>query len=207
MQTLDKIYKNKNQETDFFKTYGQHLGELLKSLDFEAILSIAQCFEQASQQGQTIFFAGNGGSAATASHFAQDVAEIYRKSGGKPFRTLSLNDHAAAMTAISNDYDYSDVFALQMANHFRAGDVLVVISASGNSPNVIKAVEMAKQRKGTTVGLVGFDGGHLAKICDLVVCVRTAKGEYGPVEDAHLVLDHMITSYLMLKRFHQKSNG
>ena len=95
-----------------------------------------------------------------------------------------------------------------MANHFQAGDVLVVISASGNSPNVIKAVELARERKGTTIGLVGFDGGMLAKICDLVVCVKTQKGEYGPVEDVHMILNHMITSHLTLGLRHGvKVNG
>lgn len=203
MGKVEEIYKQSPVETDFFKGYGQNLSGLISRLDFHAVLAVAERFEEASSKGQTIFFAGNGGSAATASHFAQDIGELFRKVGGKPFRTLSLSDHAAAMTAISNDYDYSQVFSLQLANHFQAGDVLVVISASGNSPNVVKAVELAKERKGTTIGLVGFDGGRLAKMCDIVVCVNTEKGEYGPVEDVHMVLDHMITSYLMYKKRHR----
>ena len=203
METIEEMYKQSPTETDFFKSYGKNLSALFSRLDFKAVQAVADCFENASSKGRMIFFAGNGGSAATASHFAQDIGEIVRKVGGKPFRTLSLNDHSAALTAISNDYDYSQVFALQMANHIQAGDVLVVISASGNSPNVIKAVELAKERKATTIGLVGFDGGKLAKMCDIVVCVKTEKGEYGPVEDVHMVLDHMITSYLMINRRHQ----
>lgn len=202
MGTAEGIYKQSPVETDFFKGYGQNLSGLISRLDLNAVLAVAERFEEAGSKGQTIFFAGNGGSAATASHFVQDLGEIVRKVGGKPFRALSLNDHAAALTAISNDYDYTQVFSLQMANHFQAGDVLVVISASGNSPNVVKAAELAKERKGTTIGLVGFDGGRLAKICDIVVCVKTEKGEYGPVEDVHMVLDHMITSYLTLKKRH-----
>ncbi|MBI3314690.1 MAG: SIS domain-containing protein [Candidatus Omnitrophica bacterium] len=203
MATVEGIYKQSPAETDFFKGYGQNLSGLISRLDLNAVLAVAERFEEASSKGQTIFFAGNGGSAATASHFVQDLGEIVRKAGGKPFRALSLNDHAAALTAISNDYDYSQVFSLQMANHFQAGDVLVVISASGNSPNVVKAAELAKERKGTAIGLVGFDGGRLAEICDIVVCVKTEKGEYGPVEDVHMVLDHMITSYLVLKKRHR----
>ena len=200
MKTIEEIYKQSLLGTDFFEGYARNLNVLISQLDFNAVQAVAECFEKASSQGQMIFFAGNGGSAATASHFAQDIGEIVRKVGGKPFRTLSLNEHTAALTAISNDYDYTRVFSLQMANHFQPGDVLVVISASGNSPNVVKAVELAKERKGTTIGLVGFDGGQLAKMCDIVVWVKTEKGEYGPVEDVHLVLDHMITSYLMLKK-------
>ncbi len=199
-QTVENIFKTKTSDADYFKKYGVYLGQLIDGLDPQAIMKVIEVFEKASQEGRTIFFAGNGGSAATASHFAQDIGEIVRKVGGKPFRTFSLNDHAAALTAISNDYDYSQVFTLQMANHINKGDVLVVISASGNSPNVVKAVEMAKQHEATTVALVGFDGGQLAKISDIVVMVKSEKGQYGPVEDVHMVLDHMITMYISLKR-------
>ena len=209
MGKIEEIYKKQSPAgTDFFKDYGQNLSGLISHLDFNAVLAVAQRIEQARDKGQMIFFAGNGGSAATASHFAQDIGEIGRKIGGKGFRTFSLNDHAAALTAISNDYDYTQVFSMQMANHFQPGDVLVVISASGNSPNVVKAVELARQREGTTIALVGFDGGRLAKMCDIIVWAKTEKGEYGPVEDAHLILNHMITSYLTHKLRHgAKANG
>jgi len=154
---------------------------------------------QARDHDKTIYFAGNGGSAATASHFAQDMGEVGRKIKERGFRTVSLNDNVSAVTAISNDYGYEQVFLLQIENNFDAGDVLVVISASGNSPNVVKAVELARQKGGVTVGLVGFDGGRLAQICDHVVHVKSNKGEYGPVEDIHLVLNHMIVAYLILE--------
>ncbi len=207
METAELIYKQNTVEAEFFRGYGKYLGNVISRLDFDAVLKVAKRFEEASAKGQRIFFAGNGGSASTASHFAQDIGEIVRKAGGKPFSTFSLTDHAAAVTAISNDYAYDQVFYLQMANHFKDGDVLVVISASGNSPNVVKAVELAKERKGTTIALVGFDGGVLAKMCDIVVCVATEKGEYGPVEDVHLVLDHMITCYLTFKRRAQNNHN
>jgi len=154
---------------------------------------------EARDHDKTIYFVGNGGSAATASHFSQDMGEVGRKIKARGFRTQSLNDNVSALTAISNDYGYEQVFALQIQNNFDSGDVLVVISASGNSPNVVKAVELAKQIGGTTVGLVGFDGGRLAQICDHVVHVQSNKGEYGPVEDIHLVLNHMIVSYLIVE--------
>jgi len=208
METVESIFKQSVKGNDFYKGYGEYLSDLLSKLDFNAISATAACLKKAREEGRTIFFAGNGGSASTASHFAQDIAEIPRKVGGKAFRTFSLNDHAAALTAISNDYDYSQVFSLQMANHFEAGDVLVVISASGNSPNVVKAAELARERKGTIIALVGFDGGLLAKMSDITVCVKTLKGEYGPVEDVHLVLNHMLVSYLTLTARHgNKSDG
>ena len=208
MDTVESLFQKSAGGSEFCKKYGEYLSSLLAALDFKAVVSVATCFKNAIERGKTIYFAGNGGSASTASHFAQDIAEIGRKvKSPKAFRTFSLNDHAAALTAISNDYDYSQVFSLQMANHFQAGDVLVVISASGNSPNVVKAVELAKQRQGITIGLIGFDGGLLAKLCDMVVCVKTQKGEYGPVEDVHLVLNHMITSYLTLGMRHGEKSA
>ena len=157
------------------------------------------CFLKARQENKTIYFAGNGGSAATASHFAQDMNEIGRKIRGNGFRTQSINDSVAALTAISNDYSYDNVFSMQIQYNFDEGDVLVVISASGNSPNVINAVNLANEKGGTTIGLVGFDGGRLAQICDHTVHIQSKKGEYGPVEDIHLVLDHMIVSYLTME--------
>jgi D-sedoheptulose 7-phosphate isomerase len=103
------------------------------------------------------------------------------------------------MTALANDAGYETIFTGQMQDLFSEGDVLVAISASGDSPNVIAAAKLAKQRRGTTVALVGFDGGTLRSLCDIVVHVRSEKGEYGPVEDIHMVLDHMITSYLWMR--------
>jgi D-sedoheptulose 7-phosphate isomerase len=206
-KTVETIFKSSPNGNEFYKGYGEYLSELLANLDFDAIAATAACFNKAREEGRTIFFAGNGGSTATASHFAQDMAEIVRKVGGKPFKTFSLNDHTAALTAIGNDYDFAQVFSLQMANHFNPGDVLVLISASGNSPNVVKAAELARQRKGLVVSLVGFDGGALAKMSDIVVCVKTLKGEYGPVEDVHLVLNHMLVSYLTLAARHGNKNA
>ncbi len=127
------------------------------------------------------------------------MGEVGRKIRGKGFRTQSINDNVSTLTAISNDYSYDSVFSLQIQNSFDPGDVLVVISASGNSPNVVKAVELAKEKGGSTIALVGFDGGRLAQICDYVIHIQSKKSEYGPVEDVHLIVNHMIVSYLMME--------
>ena len=103
METVETIYKQDTLGVSFYKGYGEYLSVLLSRLDFEAISAVTTCLRQARDMGHTIFFAGNGGSAATASHFAQDIGEISRKVGGKSFRTFSLNDHAAALTATRND--------------------------------------------------------------------------------------------------------
>ncbi|MCR4337229.1 MAG: SIS domain-containing protein [Candidatus Omnitrophica bacterium] len=198
MNTLEKFFSENKDEVAFYDGYANYLSHLVKSLDKKAVRNVAECFLKAREENRTIYFVGNGGSATTAMHFAQDVGEIGRKIGGKGFRTKSIVDNVSALTAIGNDYDYSQVFSLQIQYCFDPGDVLVLISASGNSPNVIKAAQLAKEKGGVTVALVGFCGGQLAKMCDHVVHVESIKGEYGPVEDVHLVLNHMITSYLML---------
>jgi len=200
MNTLEEIYAQSDLQTDYFRKYSGYVQKLLSQIDTESVKRVVDCLLKARENNKTIYFAGNGGSAATASHFAQDMGEIGRKIRGKGFRTQSITDNVSALTAISNDYSYDNVFSLQIEYNFNLGDVLIVISASGNSPNVIKAVNLAKEKKGITVGFVGFeDGGRLAQVCDHIVHVKSRKGEYGPVEDVHLILNHMIVSYLMLE--------
>jgi D-sedoheptulose 7-phosphate isomerase len=200
MNTLEEIYGQSGLQTDYFRKYCEYVQKLLSEIDTESVKRVVECLLEARKNDKTIYFAGNGGSASTASHFAQDMGEIGRKIRGKGFRTQSINDNVSILTAISNDYSYDNVFSLQIEYNFVKGDVLVVISASGNSPNVIKAVNLAKEKEGGTVGLVGFDdGGRLAQICDHVIHVKSKKGEYGPVEDIHLIINHMIVSYLMME--------
>lgn len=195
---LGDLSRSKKKEA-YFKGYAAYLNKILFHLDCEEIYKVAVCFEKARDRGATIYFIGNGGSAATASHFAQDINEISRKTSARPFRALALSESISSITALANDYGYEVIFAEQLKNLLRRGDVLVAISASGNSPNILKAVEFAKGAKGVIVGLTGFDGGRLSKLCDYLIHVPTKNGEYGPAEDVHLIIDHMITTYLMFK--------
>ena len=199
MNTLEEIFKESNLQTDYFKKYCDYVQKLISEINIESVKRVVDDLLEAREKDKTIYFAGNGGSAATASHFAQDMSEIGRKIRGKGFRTQSINDNVSALTAISNDYGYDHVFSMQMQYNFDPGDVLIVISASGNSSNIIQAVELAKEKGGRTIALVGFDGGQLAQVCDQVIHIKSKKGEYGPVEDIHLILNHMIVSYLMLE--------
>jgi len=196
---VEEIFQNAASAEQYFRGYCQYVGELLSNLDFPAIAKVAQLILEKSKSGQTVFLVGNGGSAATASHFATDLALCAPPEAGICFRAISLADSSPIITALANDIEYKEVFTRQMRNLFREGDVLIAISGSGNSPNVVAAARLAKELGGMTVGLVGFDGGELAKISDHVIHVVTSKGEYGPVEDIHLALDHMITSYLRMK--------
>jgi D-sedoheptulose 7-phosphate isomerase len=154
--------------------------------------------ENTRKQHNSIFFIGNGGSAATASHMANDFGIGVHKNGDQePFRVLSLTDNVATMTAVANDHGYDNLFVGQLRTLYRKGDMLVAISASGNSPNVIAAAEWVKARGGKVIGLVGFDGGRLKEICDIRIHIKTRKGEYGPVEDVHIILEHLIHSWLL----------
>ncbi|MCX5715878.1 MAG: SIS domain-containing protein [Candidatus Omnitrophica bacterium] len=156
--------------------------------------------EEARKKQNTIFIIGNGGSAVTASHMANDFALGSRAGGHKSqYRALSLADNTAVITAISNDCGYDKLFVEQLKVHYRAGDKLVAISASGNSQNVISAAKWVKEQGGTIIGLLGFDGGKLKGICDIAVHIETPKGEYGPVEDIHMIIDHLIYTWLHYK--------
>jgi len=180
----------------FARSYLDHVAGLLRALDVEAIAAFIALLEDARRRGGTVFFIGNGGSAATAQHFANDIAIGTRTGDAAPFRALSLADNMAVVTALANDEGYGRIFVDQLKIHLRPGDALVAISASGNSPNVIAGVEYAKARGAPIVALTGFDGGRLRPLADIAIHVATAPGEYGPVEDLHMVVDHLIGAYL-----------
>jgi D-sedoheptulose 7-phosphate isomerase len=184
---------------NFARNYVQRLEQLLGSLDLEALAAIIDQIERVRMEGKTIYLIGNGGSAATASHMAEDLAFGTRLRKGARIRAISLTDNQPYVMAAANDIGYESIFEEQLRNLMLPGDLLIAISASGNSPNVVKAVDYANQHGGVSVGLVGFDGGRLKKSCQIIFHVETDRGEYGPVEDIHMVLDHIITEYLLHK--------
>jgi len=197
MNKLETIFASSNNEPQkYIAGYFEHLESIIQGLDHGAIAKFVDIILTAREQGKGIFFIGNGGSAATASHFANDLS-IGTRSKDKPFRICSLTDNNAVMTAIANDFGYDKVFVKQLEALYRPGDILVSISASGNSKNLLEAVDFVKENAGINVGLTGFDGGELKKRCDLVLHVATDKGEYGPVEDVHMIFDHVVGTYLM----------
>ncbi len=162
----------------------------LDSIPADAVAAVIEKLRVAWKEDRQIFVVGNGGSAANASHFATDLGKGSSDKLGKRFRVLSLNDNVSWMTAIGNDYSYEDVFWRQMANYARPGDLLLVLSVSGNSPNLVKAVEWAKANGVSTVALVGAKRGKLAEIADQVIAVNS--GHYGRAEDAQMGICHML---------------
>jgi D-sedoheptulose 7-phosphate isomerase len=194
MNNIDRFYSS--DPVAFATSYLNYIGEVLKGIDVREIGRFVATLLEARERGATVFFIGNGGSAATASHFANDLA-IGTDSYDKPFRVISLTDNQAIISAIGNDFGYQDVFVRQLRVLGKAGDVVVAISASGNSPNLLSTFDYAKTAGIKTVAITAFDGGKMMPMADEGIHVPTAPKEYGPAEDAHMVLDHLVGAYLM----------
>lgn len=194
MNNIDQFFTK--DASHFAKSYINYLSKILQSIDTMEVSRFIDILICAREQNANIFFIGNGGSAATASHFANDLS-IGTGCHEKPFRAISLTDNIAIITAIANDFGYDEIFSKQLKVLGSKGDVLVGISASGNSPNLLTAFNYAKAAQITTVAITAFDGGKMKQIADLGVHIPTGLKEYGPAEDAHMVLDHLIGSYLV----------
>jgi len=206
MNNIERIFNECKDVQGYAERYLGYVSELLKRVNIQSIASFIEELEHSRRTQGTVFFIGNGGSAATASHMANDIGLGPGTKDTQSYRTLSLTDNIAKMTAIANDKGYDRLFVEQLKLHYRPGDKLVVISASGNSLNIIKAAEWVKERKGKVIGLTGFDGGSLKDICDIVIHVSTPKGEYGPVEDIHMIVDHLVYMYLHCKERMEKKD-
>ena len=189
---LEQLFRSAISE--YFSTGGK----LLTQIPNEEVMALAIAINQARKTGGTVYIAGNGGSASTASHFATDIG-IGSLNRANPVRSLSLCDNTAAITAIANDMDYSSIFAQQLKLLGKQEDLLIVISASGNSDNLIKALEVASALGMQSHSLTGFDGGKLKQLTvGRNIHVETPKGAYGLVEDAHLAICHVITECIRL---------
>jgi len=178
--------KLNNWISDYIKVHCQTLA----TVPIEKVADLRTRFDRALQGDHQVFVCGNGGSAANASHFVTDLGKGASDAIGKRFRCLSLNDNTPWMTAIGNDYAYDDVFVRQLENFARPGDLLMTMSVSGNSPNVIKAVKWARKNRLVTVGLTGGGGGQLAMLADFVIRIDDA--HFGRVEDAHMLICHLL---------------
>ena len=169
----------------------------LESVDLDAVQSVVEALLKAREIGGTVFVAGNGGSAATASHMATDLM-LGSQLRNPSLRVISIVDNQAVITATGNDLGFEEIFARQLRSLARDGDILISVSASGNSPDIIRAAVVAKELGMLNIGLTGFTGGKLRDLVDICVHVPTRVGAYGPVEDVHLAVNHMITEALKL---------
>ena len=178
--------------------YIKELKKVIDSLDLKRVEEAFEMLMGVYRSGRRVFILGNGGSASTASHMASDLskgtlARVYDDKE-KRLQVISLTDNASLMTAYSNDLSYNDVFIQQLRNLIEKGDLLIVLSGSGDSENVIRAVKYSRSRGAKTIGLLGFKtGGKLAKLVDCAIVVQS--NHYGPIEDTHLIFNHIMTSW------------
>ena len=185
--------EQKTQQSDlagWIERYAQQQKALFESIPAERVARLIEIFRTALKEDRQIFVFGNGGSAANASHFVTDLGKGASDRIGKRFRCMSLNECTSWITALGNDYAYEDIFLRQLENYARPGDVAMVMSVSGNSPNVVKAVQWCKQQGLTTIALVGGKRGRLTELADEVVAI--ASEHFGRVEDAHMYICHLI---------------
>lgn len=174
---------------DWIAGYIEAQRATLASLQPNALAGVIETLRKAWAEDRQIFAAGNGGSAANASHFAVDLGKGSSDKLGRRFRILSLTDNVAWMTALGNDYSYDDIFVRQLTNYARPGDVFIGISVSGNSPNLVKTMEWCRAHGVRTVALVGAKRGRMADLADQLIVIEDT--HYGRVEDAQMTILHL----------------
>ena len=184
MTTKDKINQYLNDTT-----------KVIGGLPTDKIEGIVNKLERAREEGKQIFICGNGGSAMAASHLACDLGKGTAKPDKPRFKVISLADNMATITAYANDLSYQDIFVEQLINLFQPGDVVLGISGSGNSENVLRALRYAREHGGVTIGFTGFDGGKMKDIAE--ECLIVDKHDMQMVEDSHLILIHILTQGFM----------
>ncbi|HEX8038091.1 MAG TPA: SIS domain-containing protein [Chryseosolibacter sp.] len=180
---------------NFFSDYVAKQKQTLDTIPLESVAAVVNVFKEALENDRQIFVFGNGGSAANASHFVTDLGKGSSDKTWKRFRCLSLNDNTPWITALGNDYAYEDVFTRQLMNFCRPGDIIFVMSVSGNSPNLVNAAAWAKENKVRVIALAGGKKGKLAELADIALVVDDV--HYGRVEDAHMGICHMIAYAFM----------
>ena len=181
----------------FITDYLTRLKLILDSIDLDAISDIVEILEQTILDKSRIYIIGNGGSSATASHMVNDLGAGLRRRNIINFDVVSLGDNSPVVTAIANDIGYENIFFMQMKGLINPKDIVIAISCSGDSPNIIKSVDYAKELGCKVIGVTGFDGGYLRSISDVSFHVNAPQDEYGLVEDTHMILDHIIYSYFI----------
>jgi len=186
------------------QNYLSTLHQTIDLLPQNLIVEVIGVLHNARMQGSQVFIMGNGGSASTASHFVCDLAKNTRHDDLPHFRVIGLTDNMAIFSAYANDEGYASVFSQQLANLIRPNDVVIGISASGNSQNVLNAIEEARKHEGVTaIGFTGFDGGRLGQMVHVNIHVKSNIIEH--VEDIHLMLEHMIVKTIKDQTYSVKS--
>ena len=186
----------KNNIDRYLVNYKTRLNNIFDQLTHENLEPVITAMIDTFKSGNTLFITGNGGSAATASHMQVDFSFFVRYFTQFRPKIRALTDNVPMMTAVGNDTSFDDIFVEQLKGHFVLGDSLLCISASGNSENVVRAAQYVNDNGGTSIAWVGFAGGKLKDVSTISLHLENEKGDYGPIEDMHMILDHMIVNYL-----------
>lgn len=180
-----------------FKEYVQELNQALKNIDQDELVNFVNLINEARENKKRVFIVGNGGSASTASHWATDMSKGLHHAGVDAVSAISLTDNTAWISAAANDLGYQHIFTDQLRSQAQPGDLLITISASGNSKNIIHAIGYARTHEIKTLSIVGFDGGKAKIVSDHCLHIPTLQGRYGIAEDAQLILNHYICDFLV----------
>ena len=184
-----------NDRSNFLKSYKEKSLAALEKIAENEVAQLIELLSAAREAGRQIFLCGNGGSAATASHFANDLGKGASWGQDKRFRVLALTDNVSWITALANDTDYSQIFVEQLKNYARPEDLLIAFSGSGNSPNVLEVVQWANQNSMLTVGITGRPGGKLGELARYPVFVESS--HMGHIEEGHFLIQHLVGYYFM----------
>ncbi len=182
----------------FGRWYRDEILRCWENLDLKSVSRLAGWIEKAEKGGRFVYLMGNGGSAATASHMATDLAKTAHVPGRPRVRAVSLNDNMPYVTAVANDLSFGQVFEHQLEGLLDPGDVCVFITGSGNSPNLVAAAKAARRRGARTSAFLGFDGGRLKGLVDLPILIPSV--QYGVIEDLHMGIGHVLAFYLKQRR-------
>ena len=196
MSEINKLSVINKNIASFAESYFKNLIDTFKKLDKKSILKLEREFLDIRKKNSTLYVFGNGGGAATAMTMANDLGfDIQKKTNKKTFKIISLNDNSSVITAIANDTGYDNIFLNQLKIHFKKNDKILIFSASGNSKNLVDAAKWVKKKGGKVISILGFDGGKLKKISSLAVHIKSLKGDYGPVEDIQLIINHILAHW------------
>ena len=200
MNKLEEMFKSAKSAEDYVEQYRAHMSSVLTRLEPEAVGRAIEAIQDAAGEDRTVFLMGNGGSGAVGAHWVNDLSANSVVEGRPGYRVMSLTDNPFSVTAVANDASFEEIFELQLKANMRPSDVVVAMSVSGNSPNILRAVEYANENGACTIGCTGFDGGRLRELCQIAIHTPSTKDEYGPVEDVFSVVMHLITTYITMDR-------
>lgn len=194
------ILKQEKNIKIFAKKYLKNLERIFSKINLNKISELSMKLEECRKKNANIYVIGNGGSAINSSAMVNDLGfDILKKTKKKPFKIVSLTDNNAVSTAISNDIGFENLFLAQLKYQYNKDDILIVMSVSGNSKNLVKACKWFKRKGNFIYGILGCDGGKLKSLCNNHLLVPSKKGEYGPVEDMQLIINHILAHWYQIK--------